>query len=101
MAGPEGGHPVTDRKEFEAEHVKSSKTDGDLRLQSKDEFSNKEIEKRDRASSKSSEPESPMDEDVEKVAPMIATTTEELPDPADPNVVDWEGPDDPENPQNW
>lgn len=23
------------------------------------------------------------------------------PTPRDPNIVDWDGPDDPENPQNW
>lgn len=52
-------------------------------------------------SSNSSEAGSPTDQDVEKAAPVIATETEELPDPSDPNVVDWEGPDDPQNPQNW
>jgi len=41
------------------------------------------------------------DHDVEKAAPVIAVTDEKVLDPADPNVIDWDGDDDPENPQNW
>ena len=52
------------------------------------------------ASSVSSENE---DRDLEKGTPVIAKEDEEneAPEPSDPNVVDWEGPDDPENPYNW
>lgn len=36
--------------------------------------------------------------DVENVPISQAKPEEASPDP---NIVDWEGPDDPENPQNW
>lgn len=54
-------------------------------------------------SSNSSEAGSPTDQDkdLEKAAPVKAKSVDEIPDPSDPNVVDWEGSDDPENPQNW
>lgn len=29
------------------------------------------------------------------------SSLEETTQPSDPNIVDWEGPDDPMNPQNW
>lgn len=62
---------------------------------------NKETEKTDRASSNSSEAGSPNDQDLEKATPVVTTTDEKPPDPTDPNVVDWDGPEDPQNPQNW
>ncbi|KAI0378106.1 MFS general substrate transporter [Hypomontagnella monticulosa] len=34
----------------------------------------------------------------EEKAPIAAAVT---PDPSDPNLVTWEGPEDPENPKNW
>jgi hypothetical protein len=39
------------------------------------------------------------DGDLEKGQPAEITATEA--EPQDPNIVDWEGPDDPENPLNW
>lgn len=43
--------------------------------------------------------------DVEKGVPPDADLTVlsdgERQQPRDPNIVDWEGPDDPENPLNW
>lgn len=48
------------------------------------------------------------DHDVEKGGPIDTTTSAEGEDakegeeaPRDPNIVDWEGPDDPQNPMNW
>jgi hypothetical protein len=40
------------------------------------------------------------DRDVEK-AQGIQSAAEVAEEPVDPNIVDWEGPDDPANPQNW
>lgn len=37
---------------------------------------------------------------TEKVAAAVVAD-EAAPPPADPDVVDWDGPDDPKNPQNW
>lgn len=37
--------------------------------------------------------------DIEKEAPGLEDGTRES--PRDPNIVDWDGPDDPENPLNW
>jgi hypothetical protein len=39
------------------------------------------------------------DADLEKGKPSEAVDEEK--ELQDPNIVDWEGPDDPENPQNW
>jgi len=40
--------------------------------------------------------------DVEKGLAPNATATELKPESIhDPNIVDWDGPDDPENPLNW
>lgn len=39
------------------------------------------------------------EKDVEKGP--TETATEEAEEPRDPNIVDWEGPDDPANPYNW
>ena len=60
------------------------------------------VEKRD-VSSNSSEDGSPQDRDVEKGRPEVheSEPLEKPRDAADPNVVDWEGPDEPENPLNW
>ena len=33
--------------------------------------------------------------------PTLSTIDEKQQDPVDPNVVDWNGPDDPEKPTNW
>ncbi|KAK3718324.1 hypothetical protein LTR37_005137 [Vermiconidia calcicola] len=49
------------------------------------------------ASSKSSEAG---EHDLEKAEPST-TTDGEPEEPRDPNVVDWDGPDDPQNPYNW
>ena len=40
------------------------------------------------------------DRDVEKGG-ALETSEEKEEQPHDPNIVDWEGPDDPANPQNW
>ena len=56
-----------------------------------------DIEKHDAPSSTASVSDAHHD-DVEKGKPVATATDEELPDP---NVVDWDGPDDPENPLNW
>ena len=58
--------------------------------------SHAEFEKEQERSSTSSvhEPE----RDLEKAG--IETTAEEQ-EPHDPNIVDWDGPDDPANPVNW
>lgn len=40
-----------------------------------------------------------VDKDTDVEAGSQATKTTE--EPHDPNVVDWDGPDDPENPMNW
>ena len=54
--------------------------------------------------------ESTDDHDVEKQAnlnnsasdiPTHDIATQDEKDPQDPNIVDWDGPDDPENPLNW
>ena len=52
------------------------------------------------ASSNSSEDGSPVGRDLEKGEAEI-NISEESKEPPDPNVVDWDGPEDPENPQNW
>lgn len=52
-------------------------------------------------SSNSSDAGSPTEQDVEKGAPVKEASVDEKPDPSDPNVVDWDSPDDPANPQNW
>ncbi len=52
------------------------------------------------ASSTSSEDGSPVDRDVEK-GQAETYITEESKEPQDPNIVDWDGPEDPQNPQNW
>jgi hypothetical protein len=42
------------------------------------------------------------DRDLEKGPPVEAVAEEPKEDePRDPNIVDWEGPDDPEKPMNW
>lgn len=43
-------------------------------------------------------PLSDAEKDVERGA--VATTDDEAPE-RDPHAVDWNGPDDPENPMNW
>lgn len=43
-------------------------------------------------------PLSDTEKDVERGA--VAATDDEAPD-RDPHAVDWDGPDDPENPMNW
>lgn len=53
------------------------------------------------ASLASSDEASPAHGDIEKGTPVTAVEEDDQPDPADPNVVDWDGPDDPENPMNW
>lgn len=54
----------------------------------------------DRVSSASSSAhEVETDKDVEKG--MAEATAEEADAPRDSNIVDWEGPDDPQNPYNW
>ena len=43
-----------------------------------------------------------IEKDLEKGIPVTSEEEEkEAEKERDPNVVDWEGPDDPENPQNW
>ena len=49
-------------------------------------------------SSISSENGAPSDGDLEKGQPPTTEEEEEL---VDPNIVDWDGPEDPQNPQNW
>ncbi|KAJ5938153.1 hypothetical protein N7454_004495 [Penicillium verhagenii] len=39
--------------------------------------------------------------DAEKALASNGATTELTEEPHDPNIVDWDGPDDPENPLNW
>lgn len=56
---------------------------------------------REPVSSNSSEAGSPTDHDVEKGTPVKTLDVDDPPEPTNPNVVDWEGPDDPQNPQNW
>ena len=56
-------------------------------------------EKRD-VSSNSSEDGSPQERDVEKGPPETHVSEEQKAE-TDPNIVDWDGPEDPENPQNW
>ena len=51
-------------------------------------------------SSNSSEDGVPIDRDVEKGEPETSVT-EESKEPVDPNIVDWDGPEDPQNPMNW
>ena len=50
------------------------------------------------AYSNSSDDGLPDDQDLEKVTPVISKEPEP---PSGPNVVDWDGPDDPQNPYNW
>ena len=49
-------------------------------------------------SSTSSEDGVPADRDLEKAEPAVSEKPE---DQHDPNVVDWDGPEDPQNPYNW
>lgn len=49
-------------------------------------------------SSRTSDDDLPKERDLEK---QQATATEESEEPPDPNVVDWDGPEDPQNPMNW
>lgn len=51
-------------------------------------------------SSNSSEDGAPTDRDLEKGGPET-TVSEESKEPVDPNIVDWDGPEDPQNPMNW
>lgn len=39
--------------------------------------------------------------DTEKQHVVVNDGLVKVQDPSDPNVVDWDGPDDPANPQNW
>ncbi len=39
--------------------------------------------------------------DIEKAGPTETTAEDPKDEPVDPNVVDWEGPNDPANPLNW
>ncbi len=39
------------------------------------------------------------DDDVD--SSPVGTASEDNEAPVDPNIVDWDGPDDPENPLNW
>ena len=55
-------------------------------------------ERRREQSRKSSESEMPSNHDLEKGQ---TTSTTEPEEPPDPNIVDWDSPDDPANPQNW
>lgn len=41
------------------------------------------------------------DRDIEDLEGSTTSVELEAPPPRDPNVVDWEGPDDPANPHNW
>ena len=59
--------------------------------------SDHDAEKADERSSNSSAADN---RDIEKAEP-IATATEENQEVQDPNIVFWDGPDDPANPQNW
>lgn len=59
-------------------------TDKDLeQIQNKDEYLQKDVERGSSTSEK------------------INQTEEKAVEPRDPNLVDWDGPDDPENPLNW
>lgn len=41
-------------------------------------------------------------QDIEKAPTAAAVAANQRPtDTIDANIVDWDGPDDPENPQNW
>ncbi|KAF2398704.1 MFS general substrate transporter [Trichodelitschia bisporula] len=44
-----------------------------------------------------------LDKDLEKEAGSAQSSASSVaePEPTDPNIVDWDGPDDPANPQNW
>lgn len=71
----------------------------DRSLQKKTSAENEEkAEKRD-VSSNSSEDGSPQERDLEK-GQAEAHVAEEQKEENDPNIVDWDGPEDPENPQN-
>ena len=61
-----------------------------------------ESEKTDKpdGSSNSSDDGVPADRDMEKGEPHT-NVSEASKEPTDPNIVDWEGPDDPQNPMNW
>lgn len=52
------------------------------------------------ASSNSSEDGMATDRDLEKGEPET-NVTEESKESVDPNIVDWDGPEDPQNPMNW
>lgn len=52
------------------------------------------------SSENTSEDGSQTHRDLEKGGETNTEETE-VEEPQDPNVVDWEGPDDPQNPQNW
>ena len=57
------------------------------------------VEKPD-VSSNSSEDGSPTDRDLEK-GQAETNISEESKEQPDQNIVDWDGPEDPQNPQNW
>ena len=53
-------------------------------------------------STEGAQPHHKQGQDVEKNQGTAGVVdTPDKPEPRDPNVVDWDGPDDPENPLNW
>lgn len=102
-----GDLPERERTAFEESHdVDIPQSESDPATREEDKTLKKEVavetekmEKPD-VSSNSSEDGSPTDRDLEKGQPTT-NTSEESKEPPDPNIVDWDGPDDPQNPLNW
>lgn len=91
--------PSNDLNGSEEMRAADSTANGGVTHHTSDKYTEKEH--LDPVSSKSSDADSRPDADIEKAAPVQAAVEDRAPDPNDPNVVDWEGPDDPQNPQNW
>jgi hypothetical protein len=102
-----GDLPGKEQSAFEESHdVDIPHSESDPATRGEDKSLTKEVavgtervEKPD-VSSNSSEDGSPTDRDLEKGKPET-NTSEESKEPPDPNIVDWNGPDDPQNPLNW
>ena len=66
-----------------------------------DDEVNREVEEKPSTSSSTNSSSTRNDEDVEKAQPTAQTQPTSMTNHEDPNVVFWDGPDDPENPMNW
>lgn len=112
---PEKGHlpglfggdlPEKERDAYEEEHdadppASENKTMANSHKDSVKKDTAVESEKYGKpASSNSSDDGTPAERDLEKGEPETHTS-EASSEPHDPNIVDWDSPEDPQNPMNW